>query len=261
MKTILYFFATIMLLSCGYSNSPEGHNLPVNTEASGGSTIQKQDSASPSESDRQKVGLPVELLSFVNKPYIVHNFEKGDLNKDGLIDYILVLRKQPHAAADDEYAEKLLVHLILRQKDNSLVIHSSNPDLLEFTEGAYENDLISLDSLGGGFDVSYTFRGSGIKSTSNYYELNFKYSKKSNQWELAELIEESVYNSPTAAIGVSIEEARIENPNYTEEQLDSLAAVYEEIYTEAVQRTVKNHKQLGVIPFSKVKKSELLELE
>ncbi|RNI27508.1 hypothetical protein EFA69_15390 [Rufibacter immobilis] len=198
-----------------------------------------------------------ELAPMIGKGYTLHEYLKADLNSDKLGDYILILRNGKKTPQEDEEAEKLLVHLIVREKDNSLRIHSSNHGLLEYIEDGNDNDYIEVDSLGGGFSCHFTFRAMEATAKSSYNELRFRFDKKTRQWNLTELVDESYYDTPMAAITRSIHLERSEGPELTEAQIDSLGKYYEKIYTDKVNRTAKTPKQFGTISFPKANRQLL----
>jgi len=154
---------------------------------------------------------------------------------------------------------ELRVDLIMRQKNNKLIYHSSNYYLLANKEwDSYRNDSIRLSPNEDGFITSYSFSGYGPLSIYSNLEFHFQYSKESNNWYLVKTVDMSGYNSPAAAMGIKLGQAKEDNPEYTQAQLDSLEAVMskkfnkEEIITETP-------KDFGSIPFPKFRKSHYFQ--
>jgi hypothetical protein len=262
MKTKLYFFASIALLSLGCGRSSEPGSGATNTTPIGSETAQAPEMGYQPEIDEQKGDLPIELMPFIGKGYKVESYEKGDLNRDGLIDYLLILDRIGPLSDDEPDEKQLQVHLILRQKDNTLKIHSSNANLLDpgvflsYTENEEE-----IPFAGDGFAISYFSIGGSVFGSYTDTELRFRFSSKDNQWYLDKWVETSGASSPAAAIGTLIAQAQMENPDLTEEQLDSLDTVYRSQVSFEPKTTVKTAKEFGTISFKNFRKDMLESME
>jgi len=239
------------------------------------SAIVKQDSIKlPNNvnlSSKYKEGFPKELLQFVPNEFEVYSFQKGDLNKDGLSDYILILENVGDSTniPEEEKEEEnesytppepgLRVDLIIRQKDNKLQHHSSNYYLLANKEAdLYKNDSIIISPAEDGFITSYSFSGYGPLSIYSNLEFHFQYSKKNNNWYLVQTVDKTGYNSPAAAMGIKMGEAKENNPEYTQGQLDSLEAVMSMDFNKE-EIIIETPKNFGSIPFAKFRKSHYFQ--
>src|SRR5262245_26150841 len=72
--------------------------------------------------------VPGELLPFIPEGYQVLDHAMGDLNKDKLNDYLLILKKANESELSDvvEHPEPRPLLVIIRQKDGSLKLATRN---------------------------------------------------------------------------------------------------------------------------------------
>ena len=214
-----------------------------------------------------KESFPKELLPFVISEFQVYSYKKGDLNKDGLSDYILILEdntRNSYKIHEEEVEEEnesytppereLRVDIIIRQNDK-LKYYASNYYLYSKKEwDTYRNDSIRLAPNGDGFIVSYSSNGAGPFSIYSNLEFHFKYSKKNDLWYLVKKTDISGYNSPAAAMGIKMGQAQQDNPNYTKVQLDSLN-IYSKEFTDKEEIQIETPKDFGVVSFKQFRKS------
>jgi hypothetical protein len=220
---------------------------------------------------QKKESFPTELLPFVPSGFEVYTYTKGDLSKDGLSDYILVLENTTEDSfipSEEEIEEEtedytppepeLRVDIIMRG-NNKLKYLASNNYLYSGKEmNSYLNDSIRLVPGGGGFIVSYSASGAGPTSIYSNMEFHFTYKKQSNQFFLTKKTDISGYNSPAAAMGIKMGHAQQDNPNYTKLQLDSLERVYSKQFTDKESVKIETPKDFGVVSYKQFKKSHYL---
>ena len=220
------------------------------------------------ESQETGIIIPFELEPFVDKGYITHNFLKWDLTYDGLSDYILILGKPiprlPSGYPDYmdtsmvDSDEMMIVHLIVRQKNNSLKLHTTNKDVLDYSFLVNEN-YIEIDSASGDFVIWYHSAASTNYGSNFFQRDHFKFIKKEDQWFLNKREKEEELSRPGFIIYNLLEEAKEENPKLTEEQLDSLEENYSKTINDEVHTTKEFPRDFGKIPFSTFKKGEQFE--
>jgi hypothetical protein len=150
------------------------------------------------------------LTKFIPNGFHLINEYSGDLNEDTLEDKLLLLGLDKTAyeelfpdsidyGAWHPIGNRPLI-ILLRQKDNSLKVAARNDEVI-FDEpaGGFGCDAFGGLSLGKSlFTIQYFYNGGGGHSTTT---LEFKYSKKANDWLLDNYSLESTSDTPTNAGG------------------------------------------------------------
>lgn len=127
---------------------------------------------------------PDELVQFVSEGFSPKILERGDFNKGGLSDYIVVLEKLlPEGLGEKKTLElnnrlNSLGLIILRQRDNELQLHTRNVGAMPqwYVLGMEDGRELKVvaDSLGGGFTISYIIRD--IATQGLYYIDDFHFT-------------------------------------------------------------------------------------
>ncbi|WP_242921069.1 hypothetical protein [Pontibacter liquoris] len=146
-----------------------------------------------------KEPLPDELQPFIPEGHVPMLLERGDFNKDGLSDYFIALQILLPANLGEEKTRELNRRLsspslvILRQKDNTLILHTKNERaiLQGYALGINGKDLrIAADSLGGGFTISYITRDTETQGLYSVDDYHFTYDNTTDSFYLNNVKEE-----------------------------------------------------------------------
>ncbi len=210
---ILVIFGLFNLIGCKDKKADSGQVLtkPIARTAAQDSAYRKKFMYAKSKYPDL---LPLELIPFIQSPFVAHSFEETDINQDGLKDYILLLvrselnNENPPEGLEMEPAP---TWLLLRQKDKTLKIHSKNESAftLEALEGYVPIEVgIYGDSLGNGFHFYSVIQGAGATASYSNATYHFVLDKKSDKFYLAETTLEDGFVSPGGAQEFMLEKAR-----------------------------------------------------
>lgn len=134
----------------------------------------------------QKTPMPAELKPFVTSGYQALAYGKQDINADGLLDYVLILKKQGEdtisAESEDFEASRPLL-VITRKKDKSLAVAVTNNDVVMCRNcgGAFGDPFEELIMVPGGFNLDF-YGGAGWRWSEEY---QFRYDKLKKTWMFA----------------------------------------------------------------------------
>lgn len=163
----------LALLSCN-QNGKES-----NTEIKNSDTLIK--SESPQKKNKNLVD---ELLKFVPANYSILDSARGDLNLDGLMDYILAVRV---AGEDTLYdlthdSPKRPLMILLQDSNNELKLAKRNENIVYCTNcgGVFGDPYSGITIKDGYFSVEH-YGGSSWRWTRI---ITYKYSKEENEWFL-----------------------------------------------------------------------------
>lgn len=153
------------------------------------------------------------IIKFIPAGYTVLDQVDGDLNSDGLIDKILILKQKNEMTEE----EKRPVLLLIRQKDHSLKNVTENANIvLSLGDGGIHGDPYHGITVKHGYFSIEHFGGSGWRWSQ---VITFKYDKKLQNWFLYKIGDEYWH-------------------------ID---------YPTSLKHTVKTKSSFGVVPFSDYK--------
>jgi len=122
--------------------------------------------------DSVSVATP-DAARFVAHGQTVAQFEAGDINGDGLLDYLLVV----------EEADARTLLLLVRQADGSVRLAGLNRRIIQCHLCEGEGGSFDVTPTGSGFEVSNT-TGAGLVNAGE--EFTFEYRSKEKTWVLIE---------------------------------------------------------------------------
>ncbi|MFB9865517.1 hypothetical protein [Rufibacter immobilis] len=143
--------------------------------------------------------IPSEVIPFVPSLYKVFDFVKGDINKDRLGGYILILANPADFEELDNEEAKVLVYFLVRGKDNVLLVQQKH-DQLVFADNIQSPSINSptfeVDSKKGGFTITYHTQGYARSGVWEEAVAGFIYDKKRADWILESITTSGGENSP-----------------------------------------------------------------
>jgi hypothetical protein len=131
------------------------------------------------------IEVPAEVSPFVEPNRTAIKLVKGDVNADGLADYLLVL--------EDGASERELL-ILIRQADGSLKLAGRNSTVIENEASQGMAGGFAVAATGDGFWVSDSTGAGGI---GGGYDFKFKYMKRQKIWVLVEMDTESYDSQAT----------------------------------------------------------------
>lgn len=145
-----------------------------------------------------------ELLEFVPKNYSVLGSESGDLNLDGINDYILVLKKDDEEILSNvvDNPERRPLLILLRNKNNKLQLVKRNDNTVYCVDcgGMMGDPFTGITIKNGYFSVEH-YGGSAWRWTKI---ITYKYSKQENEWFLYKDSSEGFHASESEKVGSKI---------------------------------------------------------
>jgi uncharacterized protein len=120
----------------------------------------------------EQIAIPADAARFVKDTQKVTQFEVGDINGDGLPDYLLVV-EQPTA--------QVALLLLVRQPDGSLRLAGLNREIVNCDGCGGMGGSSDVTPTGSGFRVSNVV-GAGMVNSGE--ELTFEYRSKERDWVL-----------------------------------------------------------------------------
>ena len=135
---------------------------------------------------QEPVKLPAELKPFVLSGYEPFDVSSADLNRDGTVDYILVLQKK----GDQEEGSRALL-IITRGKDGTLKQVKRNDQIVLCAQcgGVMGDPFQSVEVAPGQFTLSHS-GGSAWRWSS---VVKFAYSRRDATWQLVRVEEDSFH--------------------------------------------------------------------
>src|SRR6185503_17580214 len=128
--------------------------------------------------------VPGELLPFIPDGYQVLDHAAGDLNKDKLSDYLLILKKPNGAELSNaaEHPEPRPLLLLIRQKDGSLKLVTRNDNVVLCVDcgGVFGDPYAGMTIKNGYFSIEH-YGGSNWRWERI---ITFKYDAKGKRWAL-----------------------------------------------------------------------------
>ncbi|NLL28705.1 MAG: hypothetical protein GX259_07900 [Bacteroidales bacterium] len=188
LTTNIFICLLLTILSC--NQSPRQEKITDITA----DTLTSTDNSLEKESFKQVVdSSPNELLEFLPTNYSILNATSGDLNLDGINDYILVLKKNDEDSLFfvSDGPEKRPLLILIRDKNNKLKLVRRNDNTVYcFGCGGIMGDpFMGITIKNGYFSVEH-YGGSAWRWTRI---ITYKYSKKDNEWFLHKDGSESFY--------------------------------------------------------------------
>ena len=177
--TIIFICFLLTLSSCNQSPKQE-KVTDINTDK-----LTTSDNPLQKEVLKQNIdNLSNELLEFVPKNYSVLGSESGDLNLDGINDYILVLKKDDEEILSNvvDNPERRPLLILLRNKNNKLQLVKRNDNTVYCVDcgGMMGDPFTGITIKNGYFSVEH-YGGSAWRWTKI---ITYKYSKQENEWFL-----------------------------------------------------------------------------
>jgi len=179
--TKMFICLLLTLLSCNQSPRQEKITAIVLTA----DTLTSTDNSLKKELFKQVVdNLTSELLEFLPTNYSVLDTVSGDLNLDGINDYILVLKKNGEDTLSNviDNPEKRPLLILLRDKNNKLKLVRRNDNTVYCIDcgGMMGDPFMGITIKNGYFSVEH-YGGSAWRWTRI---ITYKYSKQDNEWFL-----------------------------------------------------------------------------
>jgi hypothetical protein len=135
----------------------------------------------PMQQAADSTPIPPEVARFVKPGSIAISVKKGDVNGDGVLDYLVALE-----STDPPHERELIV--LVRQKGGELKSAASNTTILPCSIVQGAGGGIRLQAKGRGFEVEVDY-GSGSVGGAKIF--NFQYVAKERTWVLIEVEEDS----------------------------------------------------------------------
>jgi len=179
LTTNIFICLLLTILSC--NQSPRQDKITAITA----DTLTPTENSPKRESFKQAVdNLPSELLPFLPTNYSVLDTVSGDLNLDGINDYILVLKKNGEDTLSNviDNPEKRPLLILLRDKNNKLKLVRRNDNTVYCIDcgGMMGDPFMGITIKNGYFSVEH-YGGSAWRWTRI---ITYKYSKQDNEWFL-----------------------------------------------------------------------------
>ena len=125
-----------------------------------------------------------ELSKFVLKGYSILQAVSGDLNLDGIDDYLLILKRDGEDTLSDvvEHPEKRPLLILLRDKNHKLQLVRRNDNTVDCVDcgGLLGDPFLDITIKNGYFSVEH-YGGSAWRWSRI---ITYKYSKQDNEWFL-----------------------------------------------------------------------------
>ena len=133
---------------------------------------------------KHKKSPPDEILPFILTGYSVLDMESGDINKDGIDDIILILKKNDEDSTSDvnEHPEARPLLLLLRSRDGKLTLAARNDSTVYCVNcgGMLGDPYTGITIMNGYFSIEH-YGGSSWRWTRI---ITYKYSTKDKWWYL-----------------------------------------------------------------------------
>jgi hypothetical protein len=143
---------------------------------------------------------PPEIVkSFILPGYFLIAMEKGDLNRDQLDDYILVLQKE--GAESQDANRPLLILIQTPAKSFTLAKRNDKVVYCENCGGAMGDPFQQIEIQKNGFTVSH-YGGSAWRWSVDY---RFGYSRRDNTWQLVKVTKTNFHASSPEEPEVKVE--------------------------------------------------------
>ncbi|WP_162426519.1 hypothetical protein [Pontibacter pudoricolor] len=128
--------------------------------------------------------IPEELVPFILKDYQVREYVEGDLNRDGIKDYLLLLSLPYSGEIDSENNALRPLLILIRDKQNKLTLAARNDHVVDSCQdcggqfGDFLDEIVIESS--GSFSI-YHLGGMAWRSKK---EIFFEYTPEENNWLL-----------------------------------------------------------------------------
>jgi len=142
---------------------------------------------------QDEVKIPDEVKPFVEKGMIVNSLESGDLNGDGIKDYILVISKpaKDDGSIDDGQDDKRQTLVLIRDASGKLSLAARNDEVAfcRTCGGVFGDPFVGVEIKGMSFTVS-NYGGSNWRWSNGF---TFNYSRRDKTWQLTRVEESTFY--------------------------------------------------------------------
>ena len=140
---------------------------------------------------------PDEILPFILTGYSVLDMESGDINKDGIEDIVLILKKNGEDSTSDvnEHPEARPLLLLLRSHEGKLTLAARNDSTVYCVDcgGMLGDPYMEIIIKNGYFTIEH-YGGSSWRWTR---DITYKYSAKDKWWYLHRDGSESMRMNPS----------------------------------------------------------------
>ena len=130
--------------------------------------------------------VPAEVQRLVPAGQTAIDYARGDVNRDGRPDYVVVLQRTPDPAEPEQYLDEPRTLLVLtRRSDGSLVVAGKGPKavLCRDCGGVWGDPLNGVHIEPGRFTIEH-YAGSNSRWTRNF---TFAWSRRDQTWQLVEV--------------------------------------------------------------------------
>jgi len=141
-----------------------------------------------------KIKIPAEVAPFIEKGTEAIALEKGDLNGDGRVDFILVLEKQNPAKDKDDFpSDQRPLLILLRGTDGKLALTKRNERIVMCSQcgGVFGDPFEGVIAGRNTFSVEHY----GGSSDRWKYSYKFNYSRIDKTWQLVRVEEINYHTS------------------------------------------------------------------
>ena len=200
-----------------------------------------------------EIEIPSEVAPFINSPYKAYDIIRGDLTGDQLEDYIVILYN-PSDYQNNPHDAIAPVLFLTRQQDHKLKLHTKHDNLIGLENlGSYMHRIeIAIDSVGGGFRVTYHTEGYSIYGSWTDVDAHFSFDNAKKDWLLQTL---SYYGGAISPGAQREREAEMAGDTALLELIRS-GEDDDEAYTgedeeDGEPYLIKTVKDFGILPLSK----------
>ena len=195
-KTILEIAVLLMISACGNNETQNLSKKQVNADSINTNSL-KQTSLTSTVLEQDSMSLPEYLYPFVLPNYEVLKFKKGNLNKDNLEDFVLILAVKN----ENEKGDALRPLLLLTQnEDKTYILTARNDSIVNCRDCGGKLDPLADISIKNGF---FTIEHEGGRRERWTKNITFSFNQELNSWFLHRIDETEIDTSNEKDKGIS----------------------------------------------------------